>query len=161
MLDWHSGAHTALHYPQQLHHKVNMNHLSCCWQQMFFLIFSFSMCSAFRDDVLHTLVVTSVAGKCYNSCKHFINSPFDLWHHQAIFTQRIAAHWMFSLLSPFSVNPDDGRVKVSLGRENVLVQVFNTESVLGLTSILENNIHTCTWADSDSIMCKASIRKTK
>ncbi len=51
-----------------------------------------SMCCAFRDGILHTLVVTS--GYLSYCCLSIIS---NLWHQQGIFVHTTAAHWIFSL----------------------------------------------------------------
>lgn len=50
-----------------------------------------SVCFAFRDAILHILVIMSGF--------RITVSPFcsDLWHQQSTFTQRRAARWVFSL----------------------------------------------------------------
>jgi len=65
-----------------------------------------STCCVFRDGLLHTLVVPS--GYLSYCCLSIIFNQsvhLPLTHQQGIFTQRTAAHWMFSLFLTILLNP--------------------------------------------------------
>ncbi len=75
-------------------------------------LFQGSTCCAFRNGILHTLVVTSssLSYCCLSIISNQSVCPFssDLGYQQGIFVHTTAAHWIFSLFGPFSVNPRDG-----------------------------------------------------
>ncbi len=62
-----------------------------------------STCCAFRDVILHTLVVTS--GYLSYCCLSIISNSLSilLWHQQGIFIHTTAAHWIFSIFLTHSL----------------------------------------------------------
>ncbi len=72
-----------------------------------------SMCCAFRDDILHILVLTSVY-ECYCCLsiisKQSAHSPLTFDINKAFSSTQLSFTGYFLFFRPFSVNPRDGCV---------------------------------------------------
>ncbi len=64
-----------------------------------------SMCCAFRDGILRTLVVTSGYLITVAFLSSLTSLPIILWHQQGIFVHTTAAHWIFSLFRTILCKP--------------------------------------------------------
>ncbi len=72
-------------------------------------LFQGSTCCAFRDCILHTMVVTSGYFSYWLLPFYHLYPvcPFssDLWHQQDIFVHTTASHWIFSLFRTILCKP--------------------------------------------------------